>query len=419
MKGSNMFKPVLMGLLLVVILTLIPGCKDSNSEETVNPAVGVTTSEVSGKPEGSEIPVNTEFGRMLGYIPYSFLEENDIYFDNWMKAKQLHGYEDIKSIEAIKAILEDQRENVNAFLTEVTGNRWRSLELEPVIGFDIMTVDRMVFTGVIPPRSFTLAEGDFDEELIISKLSGLGYTETAHGTHSYYKSGEDYEMDPTSELGKIVLNSMNDIAVFDNTIMAAPAGKFVTGMFDTRDGQVPSVIDNAACRALADSLGDIITGVITVPERIIQTDLKMQGMPKFDFTVPEDWGILHQYEMAALGHHAEGEERYLVIALYYKDEAAAKADSKLIVKRMESYNLGTWQSNMEKTPFTKKYIPGEPVVKRYGDGFVLTIACRKSLGKVVDITGMGTGGFRDMLFLAPDPSSYVGINEEPNVTINK
>ena len=410
-----MLKSALACLLLVVIITLLPGCS-------------IITGEDTGKPADSEIPVSTEFGRMLGYIPYSFLGEYDIYFDNWLKAKQLYGLEDIKSIDDIKAILEDQRDNVNAFLTEVTGNRWRSMEFEPVIGFDIMTIDRMVFTGVIPPRSFTLAEGDFDEALIISKLSGEGYAETVYGTHSYYKAGEDYEIDITSELGKMALNDMNSMAVFDNTVMAAPTGHQVTDMFDARDGQVPSVIDNAACRALADSLGDIITGVITTPERIIQTDLKMQGMPKFEFTIPEDWGLLHRYEMAALGYRAEGEERYLVIALYYQDEAAAKADGELIVKRMESYDIGTWASRMGPAagtgtvPFTEKYVPGEPVIKKYGDGVVLTIACRKiPTGTRIFSSVIGGPGMpiRDLLFLVPDPSSYIGINEEPNVTINK
>jgi hypothetical protein len=408
MKRGNMLKPVLTAIFLVVMLALLPGCS-------------VITGEDSGKSAGSDIPVNTEFGKMLGYIPYSFLEEYDLYFDNWLKAKQLNGFEDIRSIEDIKNLPEDRRGNINAFLTDVTGNLWRSVELEPIVGFDIMAVDRMIFTGVIPPRSFFLSEGDFNEELIISKLKGLGYTETAYDTHSYYKSGEDYKIDPASELGKIVLNSMIDMAVFDNTIMAAPAGKFVTGMFDARDGQVPSVIDNAVCRALADSLGDIITGVITVPERIIQTDLKMQGMPKFEFTVPEDWGLLHQYEMAALGRQAEGSERYLVIALYYKDEADAKADGELIIKRMESYTLDTWQPRMETTPFTQKYTPGKPLVKQYGDGFILTIACRKiPEGKRVFSTLIGSAGIpiRDLLFLAPDPSQYVGINDESNIVIN-
>ena len=292
-------------------------------------------------------------------------------------------------------------------------NRWRSLELAPVVGFDIMTVDRMVFLDIIAPRSFSLSEGDFDEALITSKLNGLGYSETVYGTHSYYKSGEDYETDITSELAQMVVNSMNSMAVFDNTIMAAPAGKFITGMFDARDGQVPSVIDNAVCRALADSLGEILTGVITMPERIVIGDLEMQGAPKFDFTVPGNWGLLHRYETAALGRLAEGDERYFIIALYYKDKAAAEADGEMIIKRMESYSLGTFLPRMEKTPFMEKFTPGEPSIKQYGEGFVLTISCQMISTKQSLYFEMGGTGmpFRDTLFLVPDPSPYVGKNK--------
>lgn len=384
---------LLLGCLLAVSLLLaaltLPGCT----------------------PPEEETPVDTEFGRMLGFMPYSFLEEHDIWFDNWAKTKQLYGVEDIKSIEAVKNLPEDRRESFKAVSLKVTGNRWRSLELEPVAGFDIMMVDRMVFTDIIPPRSFSLSEGDFDEELIGSKLTGLGYTKMEYGDNTYYGTGEDYNIDIENELAKMALNSMNCLAVFDNTIIAAPASKYVTGMFDARAGNVTSIIDNAACRALADSLGDVLTAVMTIPERIIITDLRMKGIPKFDFTVPDDWGLLHQFDMAALGYRQEGDRGFMVIALYYQDESVAKADGAAILKRMETYTLGgIWPPQTEKRPFTEKYIPGEPVIKRYPGGVALTIACQlipeehQYVSMDMGAAGMG---LRDLLFLAPDPAPYV------------
>jgi hypothetical protein len=222
-------------------------------------------------------------------------------------------------------------------------------------------------------------------------------------------------MDMENELGRMVLNSMNCLAVSDNTIMAAPAIKYVTGMFDARDGNVPSIVDNAACRALADSLGDVLTAVMTIPERILITDLRMGGIPKFDFYVPEAWGLLHQFEMAALGYRQDGEKGFLVIALYYQDEAAAEEDGALIIKRMETYTLGNWLPRMEKRPFSEKYIPGEPVIKRYPGGVVLTIACQLITEEHQYVSmdmGAAGMGLRDLLFLAPDPSQYVGKNED-------
>ena len=390
MKRSSL-RLSLIFLLLVLILLMLPGCTVDNSKDT-------------------EIPVTTEFARMLGFLPYSFLEEHDIWFDNWAKAKQLYGLEDIKSIEAVKSLPEDRLESFRVLSPKLTGNRWRSLELAPVVGFDIMMVDRMVFTDIIPPRSFSLSEGDFDEELIGSKLTGLGYTKMEYGARTYYGTGEDYKVRLENELFRMVSNGMNCLAVFDNTIMAAPASKYVTGMFDARDGNVPSINDNAACRALADSLGDVLTAVMMIPERILITDLRARGIPKFDFTVPDDWGLLHQFDMAALGYRDDGEKGFMVIALYYQDESAAKADGAMIIKRMETYTLGTSLPRMEKRPFTEKYIPGEPVIKRYPGGAVLTIACqlipeeRQYVSMDIGAAGMG---LRDLLFLAPDPALYV------------
>lgn len=42
----------------------------------------------------SQIPVNTELGQMLGFVPYSFLKERDFWFINFGKA-----VEDVTSIE--------------------------------------------------------------------------------------------------------------------------------------------------------------------------------------------------------------------------------------------------------------------------------------------------------------------------------
>jgi hypothetical protein len=346
---------------------------------------------------------------MLGFVPYSFLEEHDIWFSNWAKAKQIHGVVGVNSFKEAMNLPEEELEALREASMDISPSSWSNPELEPIIGFDGMTVDRMVFTEIIPPRSFYLSEGDFDEELITGKLTGLGYTEIEYGAHTYYRAGEDYNISMENELWRIAGGSMNVMAVFDNTIMAAPASKYVTGMFDARAGNVPSIIDNAACRALADSLGDVLTAVMMIPERILITDLRMQGLPKFDFIVPDDWGLLHQYYMAALGLQAEGEKRFLVIALYYKDKSAAREDGTAIIERMETYTLGTWLPQMENIPFSQRYKAGEPVIEQYPGGVVLTISCQLvpegRRGVSMDM-GLG-GGLRDFLFLAPDPSVYV------------
>jgi hypothetical protein len=373
------------------------------------------TGEETGEHKVDRIPVTTEFGRMLGYVPYSVLEGDDIWFINLGKAKQIYGVEDVTSIKDAKALPDERRKALSDAMTETGGlfPAWRSQEeLLTVIGFDGLSPDRIINIGVIPPRNFSILEGNFNEELIAGKLIEQGYSKTDYGSYAYYGIREDFAISMTSPLSRLVMASMNQLAVFDDTIIASPATGYVTGIFDAMAGDTPSVIDNAACRALADSLGDVITAVVTIPARIVQIipPENIIGDVRFDFGIPDDWGELHEYEMAALGYRAEGGKRFLEIALYYDNAGSAEADGAEIVKRMEGYILNTFIDNMENIPFTERYLPGEPEVRKYADGAVLTIACQLisegRLGASFHMGGIG-GGIRDMLFLASDPSVYV------------
>ncbi len=348
---------------------------------------------------------------MLGYVPYSFLEENEVWFLNFGKAKEMYGVEDVTSIEEVKDLPDERLEALSNALTE-TGSTiptWRSRELSSLIGFDGTATDRIIMIGVVPPRDFSILEGDFDEELIAAKLTELGYSQTDYGTYSYYGIRGDYQMDMTHPLARIVLSAMNRLAVLDDMIIVSPATEYVTGVFDAMVGETPSITDNAACLALADSLGDVLTAVMTTPEMTVFAFPQVEEEMKFDFTIPEDWGLLHQYDMSALGYKADVGKRFLVIALYYADEEDARADGAEIVKRMGDYILGTYHERMENTPFTEQYQPGDPVVQQYPEGFVLTIECELiPEGRRGTTFHMGAlNVLRDMLFLVPDPSMYV------------
>jgi hypothetical protein len=397
-----MLKSGLIFILIVLVSVLMPGC-------------ALITGEEECAHEDEKIPVNTEFGRMLGYVPYAFLEEDDVWFINFGKAKQIYGVEDVNTIEEFKDLPDELRKALSAAMTETGGllPTWRSQEeLSSLVGFDGLTPDRIINIGVVPPRNFSILEGDFDEELITGKLTELGYSKTNYGSYAYYGIREDFDISMTSPLSRLVMASMNRMAVLDDTIIVSPATEYVTGIFDAMAGDMPSVIDNPACRALADSLGDVLTAVVTIPARIVQIvpPENIVGDVRFDFDIPDDWGTLHEYDMAALDYRAEGEKRFLEIALYYDDAGSAEADGAEIVKRMKGYVLNTFMGNMENIPFTERYLPGEPEVRKYADGAVLTVACELitegQLGASFHMGGSG-GGIRDMLFLAPYPSIYV------------
>jgi hypothetical protein len=212
---------------------------------------------------------------------------------------------------------------------------------------------------------------------------------------------------------------MNQVAIFDDTVIFSPVKANVTGIFDAMSGNTPSVMDNDACRALVDSLGDVLMATLTNPERIIYSDLSAeeQRPMMFDFTIPADWGTLRGYEMAALGYRADGDDRYFDIALYYRDKSTAASDGQKIMNRMQTYKMGTYMGGNIKPDdsfmFTEWWRPGEPVVTAYGDGAVLKITCYPASGVPRWISVLiGSEGipFRDLLFLAPDPSEYIGKN---------
>ena len=399
-------KRLFLFILLIMITTPIPGCTLITGEETY---------------ELDEILIDTDFERMLGYVPYSFLEENEVWFINFGKAKEMYKIEDITSIEDAKNLPEERLEAVRNALTETGGTIpiWRSRELSPVIGFDGMANDRIIMIGVVPPKIFSILEGDFDEELITDLLTGQGYTKMDYGSYSYYSIRGDYQMEMTHPLAQMVLAAMNRLAVLYDMIIVSPATEYVTGIFDAMAGDITSITDNDACLALADSLGDVFAAVMTTPEMTVFAFPQAEEEIRFDFTIPEDWGLLHRYEMSALGYRAEGEKRFLVIALYYANEEDARADGAEIVKRMGDYILGTYHERMENIPFTEQYQPGEPVVQQYLEGFVLSIECELipegRLGAAFHMGGMGVP--RDMLFLIPDPSIYVGKSQEQEIIV--
>jgi len=398
-----MLKMKLIFILVAMVIVLLPGCGTSEGEEIAESTA-------------SEIPVNTEFGRMLGFVPYSFLEEHDIWFNNPGKAKQLHGFEDITSWEAVVNIPGEERQSWADAIRElnissVTGLKSTS-EWIQVFGFDSMMASRSVFVEMPPPGVFSIMEGDFDEDLIIGKLQELGYEETKHGSYTYHKIFGDYNLNLDSKVTRIAMASMNRVAVLDDTIITAPATDIITGILDAMAGDVNAVIDNAACRALADSMGEVLAAGIITPDRVLDRFPGSTNMPPFNFSIPEDWGLLHQYDMVGMGYKDDGEERFWVISLYYSDTEAASADAGELVKRMEGYafsrSMGEFGGIEQKIarPLTDWVEVGEPAVWQYPSGSTLTVECRYH--------ETGTGSWlliatltRDLLFLVPDPSLFV------------
>jgi hypothetical protein len=292
-----------------------------------------------------------------------------------------------------------------------------------VSGFDSWMIDRTIFDpGIVPPpNTFTILEGSFDKELIINNLKALGYQKVDYYSFSYLSINADYNYDSSGQINPLsreVLSAMNRIAVQENSLVAAPATKIMTDILETMGKKQKSVFDDTSCRALVTSMGDVLSGVILTPERVMSPGLPRneEDIPKFQFAVPPDWGTLNHYDMAGMGYKNNGKERFWTISLYYKDAQSAQADAEVLVKRLNSYVFNTqFDQNLpgrsvKWQPLTDKYEASKPRVQQYQEGATLTVECQFKTGVQGSswFIPLQIGPYRDILFLYPsNPFPYI------------
>ena len=217
----------------------------------------------------------------------------------------------------------------------------------------------------------------------------------------------------TDPISDILMGDLNRIAVVDKRVITAPATSILTAILDTMAKNDESVMDNVACRSLATSLEEVISGGFIAPERIIDPAPGHSiGLPAFDFVIPADWGLLHKYEMVGMGYKDDGQERYWVISLYYADGNQASADSNTLAKRMNSYEFNTQYkdrtgTSLKVSTLSERYDVGVPLVRTYAKGATLTVECRYKPDTASSAWLQPTYMLRDLLFLAPDPVPYI------------
>jgi hypothetical protein len=409
---------VLLSISVSLIACSAQGTSGPTAGNVTSPLVPTTLPPTGSSAAPTSTPVNTEFARMLGYIPYSFLEEHDIWFSNPVESRKIYGITNADSYESVMKLTQDERKQLATALNGIApppNGRNMQYDLAKNVGFDDWMADRSVFPSVLPPWTFNYYEGNFDDALIENKLTEQGYEKLSYGPYTYYSIRGDFEIDANNEMVmQGVLASLNRIAVLENGIITAPATGILTGILDAIAGNAESLMDKASCHALFASLGDVLSGVIISPARVIDpAPGHSGGLPLFDFTVPADWGTLHQYDLIGLGYKDDGQHRSWLISLYYTDPQGASGDASLLSIRMNSYLFNTQykdrqsMSTMMVKPLTDRFEVGKPVVQTYPGGATLTIECKfrpeTSTGAWLSPTYM----VRDLLFLAPDPSPYV------------
>ena len=404
--------------LILAAIIVLPGCASpGNPGMTVptvaasqTPAITQTTIGNSQSPTPTAPrPVITGFGRFLSMVPCSFLQEHDIWYGDAAGAWSLHGIEGGRSVESLRDLPPEKSSEVISALvgTNAKMRFSRDRTVAALTGFDTWLVDRTIFSENPPPWSFSINEGEFDEDLIKSKLMEQGYARVEYGPFRYscYSLRGDNEMDLRSELGRLVLTELNRVAVLDGTIITASTTGAINSALDVRLGKEPAAIDNAACEALAGSLGEVLGGVVMTPDQVLNRN-PSQEIDPFYFDIPSDWGKLHNYEMGGMGYRHDGKESSWVISLFYPDAQAASADADTLVNRLRSYFFYSQNPDMLRIPERRTFdyygfSIGQPSVRSYPGGATLTVECR---GKpwLVDRIEVG-----DLLFLVPDPAPYV------------
>lgn len=383
-------RAALLGLLLLVAAS----SRSSQPAATPVPAIG---------PSATLSSAPTEIERMLGFVPESF-HDKVIWFGDRGRALRLTKLEGVTSQEAVLALSEEERQRFVQIVGGVAFSRFSggsaTIMWQETFGYGPLAVSREVWSSR-PPWGFSVMEGNFDEALIVSRLKGLGYKEKEHNGTIYYSHLGDYEVDFTSPVTRLALAQMNRVAVEGYTIIAAPADKIFFTVLDTWQGKARSLRDIPAYLALAHSMGDLVSAAILPRSEALKPGDALWD-PRSYYKFAKGWGRLHDYQLVGLGYRTDGEERAMVIALFYGDPLAAAADAQELKKRLEDYIVFTALPQRKDTPLMNFCQATEPQVIRWKQSSALAVEC-KFRADAPNLWSFMVE-FRDLLFLVPDPS---------------
>ena len=393
-----MKKALQISILLLLGAVLISGCTGTDQTNT---------------------PAQTNFGQMLGDIPASYFDENNLAYGAPGEARELYGLGGITSLEEYgetmqEAYLEGLQGDSSMWKVNSVGGavtplrRFDIYKLDDILGINFLNIDRAVYNAFPAPHTFAVYEGTFDSDLIQNKLIEQGYQETDYGDYSYFWKYDDFHQDLQSEIGN-VLSNFNRIMVTDSLLITAPSTGLMTGLLDAIGEETPNLSELPSCRALADTLGDVLFATIMKRDNVPNPSSSKLVEDGFDLPAARNWDPLHLYEAAAIAFRDDGNERFFDVALYYSSQSDAEADADNLASRLESYVFFTY-NNSPDFNLTDIFEVGEPVVKAYDGGATLTVSCRyrddynDKQGRFIPyFFALGS----DLLFFAPDAVQYL------------
>lgn len=384
-----MRKAVFVFVILLLLLPAVAGCS-------------------GGK---KEIPVTTDFGKMLASVPASILDEHQVWFQDPGLAKQQAGFGQVNSYAAWQALSADQKK---AFMAAVggamlTGDSSYLANSDDLYGWDLFMRERTVFCETLPPYQFHISQGTFDAALIKQKFTAQDYKEVSYAGSQYLAWGSDYQIDLGNPFHAHVMAGFNRVMVTNTTIITAPTTAIMQGILDARAGNVQSIGGEPAGRALADQLGEVYGAFIATQSNLTSYFNMMNPVLQFHIDAAKSWQPLHDYALAGIGYRKNGPDRYLDICVAYASAADAEADAPLLDARLKSYVFLTDQPNVDSSqwlPLTDTFDLSAPVVTKYDGAATVTFHLRY-LPATGGVNLLTIGSFGDLLFLAPDPAPYL------------
>lgn len=336
----------------------------------------------------STADVPQPWAEILGKIPLS-LKEQGIWFGNRNGALEAAGIPVFTSVAELQALSQSEREAYSLALADVVlspdlvgSMRSELREWIDVFGIDPFSVSLAVSTGATSayPLGPIYLEGSFDQADISQKLADLGYTEMEAGGENYFSTRGDYQADLRDPEARLALNKLNRVFVSEGTIVTAPATELVAGFLETWSGDEPALSFDAPLVGLLGSIGDFLS--VGVLDR--QTVLEPYGADPLEYTKPDNWGTLHEWQLFAAAYNASDEGRALTLGLFYTDAGDASADADELVERMRSYTTNVAERYPQATALVDAW-PDRPLdqmcteitstIEPTSEGSVLVVKC--------------------------------------------
>ncbi len=322
-----------LSLLLALLLVLLPGASAlAQDDSPPSPLLAM----LAGVPEGA-IPADSGWATVR-YTDYAALYEAE----GITKLRDFGNLDLLKTAVPLPGMLMRLTAGPEA-LSYVFASAGK---MAAAVGFEwLLDVDRSLEFGD-PPGVGLLLGGEFDTEAIGAALQARDFSQADVSGVTVWHRFDDLaisvaDRDPADPFGGN-LGAAARIALLPDMLANARSWPLINGIIGAAQGDLPSLADDPAYRALA--------GAITAPDGLLiqalffgGEALQVAGDPaQLGLAMPAaDLGPLPPYALAILADRQEGNDQVHLIGLVYADAPTAQAAADVLAGRIADFRLST------------------------------------------------------------------------------